>query len=112
MAFESAQDAPQLSAIAAAPPPIRRLGLVSGVLAGAGVVLEILAIAVGNSGLWTVATVLAWLVSALLAVSFVLGAIAALTRRGRRWGSAAVVVSVVSHPLLLVWLFRLIAESR
>ena len=61
------------------------------------------------------ATVLAWLVIGLQAVSFVLGLVAFLSRRGRghsrRFGLAAVVLSLLANPLLLVGLFSLLRGS-
>jgi hypothetical protein len=76
-------------------------------LAILAVALEVLAIAIGSGGAWGAATVLAWFVIGLLAVSFVLGLVAILTGRGRRWGIGAVVLSLLGNPLVLVWLFSL-----
>jgi hypothetical protein len=43
-----------------------------------------------------------------MAVAFVLGVVAILSRRGRRWGIAAVLVSLIGNPLILVGLFAML----
>ena len=114
MSFDSVQGSPELGPLATSPlrRPMRRLGMASLALAIAFAALEALAIGVGSGGQWQAATVLAWFVMGLLAASFVLGMIAILTANGRRFGIAAVIVSVLAHPLLLVWLLRLLGARE
>jgi hypothetical protein len=88
--------------------PGARPGAVSLGLAAAAAALEALAIAIGSAGQWPAATVLAWFTIGLMAVAFVLGVVAILSRRGRRWGIAAVLVSLIGNPLILVGLFAML----
>ncbi len=85
--------------------PLPLLGRVSFALAVGAVAVETAAIAIGSGGGWAVATGLAGLVIGLTAVAFVLGIVAVLAARARRWGVAGVVLSVLANPLVLVGLF-------
>jgi hypothetical protein len=87
------------------------IGLGSLVFAVLLVVLEGVAIGVGNNRDWGTATALAWVVIALTIVSFLGGLVAVILRLGRRWGIAAMALSVAGNPLVLVWLFALIGNS-
>jgi hypothetical protein len=99
-------------------PPVHRVGIAGLLLAAFAVILEVLAIVIGSGKgtAWGAATVIAWFVIGLQAVSFVLGLVAILGGRGRgrshgwRFGLAAVVLSLLANPLLLVGLFSLIRD--
>jgi hypothetical protein len=101
-------------------PPVHRVGIAGLLLAAFAVILEVLAIVIGSGSgkgtAWGAATVIAWFVIGLQAVSFVLGLVAILGGRGRgrshgwRFGLAAVVLSLLANPLLLVGLFSLIRD--
>jgi hypothetical protein len=86
-------------------------GISSLALVGVLVMVEAIAISIGAAGHWTAATVLAWCVIALSVVAFLGGLAAVILARGRRWGAAAMVLSVVANPLVLVWLFRAVGNS-
>ncbi|TXN32368.1 hypothetical protein [Lacisediminihabitans profunda] len=86
-------------------------GLAALALAVLLVVVEAVAVSIGSTGHWAAATVLAWAVISLTIVSFLGGLVGVALRRGRRWGAAAMVVSVVANPLVLVWLFRALGNS-
>jgi hypothetical protein len=86
-------------------------GLAALALAVLLVVLAATAVSIGSTGQWAAATVLAWAVIALTIVSFLGGLAAVILRRGRRWGAAAMVLSVLANPLVLVWLFRALGNS-
>ncbi|HAM26735.1 MAG TPA: hypothetical protein DCP11_08550 [Microbacteriaceae bacterium] len=75
------------------------------------VIVEAVAISIGAAGQWTAATVLAWCAISLTVVSFLGGLAAVIRARGRRWGVAAMVLSVLANPLVLVWLFRALGNS-
>ncbi len=92
--------------------PHARLGVASLGLAVLAVALEALAIAIGSAGQWQIATVLAWFIIGSSAVAFVLGLVAILAGRGRRWGAVAVPVSLMGNPLILVGLFAVLGGTR
>ena len=108
MSLDSVQAAPEVTVTRTATQSIRRLGMASLVLAISAVVLEVIAIAIGSGGAWGAATALAWLIVALFAISIALGLAAILSGNGRRWGIGAVIVSLLTNPLVLVWLFSLL----
>ena len=108
MSLDSVQACPEAIVTGAATQSIRRLGMASLVLAILAVVLEVIAIAIGSGGAWGAATVLAWFIVSLFAVSIALGVAAILTGNGRRRGIGAVMVSLLANPLVLVWLFSLL----
>lgn len=95
--------------------PPRRLpnwiGLVSVILAAFLIVLEGVAIGIASGRDWATATALAWAVIGLMGVSLVGGIVAVIFNLGRRWGAAAIVLSVVGNPIVLVWLFARIGNS-
>lgn len=93
--------------VAALAPRTRRTGIWSLVVAVAMLALEIVAIALGSSGQWLVSTILAWAVIVLTAASFLLGLFAIITRRGRAWGLAGAVLSVLVNPLVQLWVLGL-----
>lgn len=84
-----------------------RLGLIALTLAITTLALEAAAISLGAAGLWASATILAWCVIGLFALSLLSGLVAVVVGWGRRPGTVAVLLSVLANPLLLVWLFGL-----
>jgi hypothetical protein len=94
---------------------VRHLGLVALTSAVVLIALEVVAIAVGTVGVdaerrWPTATVIAWIVIVGLAATLVAGIVAIVRGRGRRFGTAAVVVSVLGNPLVLVGIFALLGS--
>lgn len=67
-------------------------------------VVEAIAIALGSDQHFVAATILAWCVIVLTVASFIAGLVAVVSGRGRRGGIAAMVLSVLANPLVLVWL--------
>jgi hypothetical protein len=67
-------------------------------------VVEAIAIALGSDQHFVAATILAWFVIVLTVASFIAGLVAVVSGRGRRVGIAAMVLSVLANPLVLVWL--------
>jgi hypothetical protein len=97
---------------------LQRAGISGLLLAIGAVLLEVLAIGIGSartsaggSGTaWITATVIAWVVISVQALSFSLGLVAIFRGRGQGWhfGVAAVLVSLLTNPLLLIALFSLL----
>lgn len=118
MSIDPAREAHELPARSAfSPGPHARLGVASLGVASLGlavlaVALEALAIAIGSAGQWQIATLLAWFIIGSSAVAFVLGLVAILAGRGRRWGAVAVPVSLMGNPLILVGLFAVLGGTR
>ena len=118
MSLDSVAVSPESRRAEAARPPVHRVGIAGLLLAVSAVILEVLAIAIGSGSgkgtAWGAATVIAWFVIGLQAVSFVLGLVAILSGRGRgqgwRFGLAAVVLSLIANPILLVGLFSLMRD--
>lgn len=75
------------------------------------VALEIVAVVVGNLQHWTIATVLGGALSGLTVISFVVALVAVISRRGRRAGIVALVVSVVANPLVQIAVLGFIGRS-
>lgn len=115
MSLDSVAVSPELKRLGATRSPLQGVGFAGLLLAVFAVIVEVLAINVGSGSGWGAATALAWLVIGLQAVSFVLGLVALLSRRGRgpgrRFGLAAIVLSLLANPLLLVALFSLLRGS-
>lgn len=113
MSIDSAREVHEVPARTAFSPGAHaRLGVASLGLAVLAVALEALAIAIGSAGQWQIATVLAWFIIGSSAVAFVLGLVAILAGRGRRWGAVAVPVSLMGNPLILVGLFAVLGGTR
>jgi hypothetical protein len=112
MSLDSVAVSPESRRSETARAPSHRIGIAGLLLAVFGVILEVLAIAIGSGGAWGAATVIAWIVTGFQAVSFVLGVVAILSGRGRShgwgFGLAAIVLSLLANPLLLVWVFSLL----
>lgn len=96
-----------------APVPERRrlpLGLVAFAVAVVLAILEIVAIALANSGEPGAATVLGQVLVLLTALPLALGLYAAVRGMNRGWGIAAVAVAVLANPLILVNLLSFFGE--
>ncbi|MHB1170979.1 MAG: hypothetical protein ACYCZY_00490 [Lacisediminihabitans sp.] len=91
--------------------PTRRLGGIALALSAVFLVTEASAIVLAVAQSWGVATILAQLIIVLTAVSFIVGLIAVIMNRGRGLGMAAMLLSVVANPLVLVKLFALLGSS-
>ena len=87
------------------------IGLASAIFATFLIVLEGVAITIASGRNWDTATTLAWAVIGLMGVSLIGGILAVIFNLGRRWGVAAIVLSVVGNPIVLVWLFARIGNS-
>ena len=85
-----------------------KLGLTAFVLALVAVLIEVWAMAVGNAQYYFGATVLAWLVIALSAFTFLTALIALVLKRNRGFAVAAMIVSVLANPLVLVAVFEFV----
>jgi hypothetical protein len=83
--------------------PRRRVSLGAAALALAAlcVLADVVAVAAAAAGYWGLGTAIAEAVMVGTLVPFGLGIVAAVFRRGRGFGVAAVVVSVLAHPLVL-----------
>lgn len=92
-------------------PPRRALGVLALVAAGAGAVVEGVAIGVASAGDDLLGTVLAVLAIALTAVGAVLGIVAVVLGRGRIAGAVATVVGMLANPLVLVLVLRSLDPS-
>ncbi len=66
-----------------------------------------LAIVLASNGHWLTATFLAWAVIVLSGLVFVVALIALIRGRARRSAGAALLVSLVSNPLVLIWFLDL-----
>jgi hypothetical protein len=80
------------------------LGVVGLVLAVAAAVLQVLGIIQATGLNWQRGTLLAWLAIGVSTVAFLVGLIAIILNRGRRWGVAAMIVAIVANPWLLALL--------
>ena len=110
MALDSVATSPRSRRPDAARPLFQRIGIAGFLLAVSAVIIEVLAIAIGSNGAWGAATVIAWVVIGFQAVSVLLGLVTIFSGRGhgRRLGLAAVLVSLLANPLLLVMAFSLL----
>jgi len=86
------------------PPRSRRLGVVTFVLAVVLLALDGVALGLLAADAVSPAAVLALVTLLASVVVGVIGLMAAVLRRGRWWGVAAVVLSSLSNPFVLVWL--------
>jgi hypothetical protein len=91
------------------PPAKRRpapwlLGVVGLALAIAAGVLQLLGIIQATGLNWQRGTLLAWLAIGASTAAFLVGLIAIILNRGRRWGVAAMIVAIFANPWLLAQL--------
>src|SRR5690606_26187602 len=84
------------------------LGVVGLALAVVAAVLQVLGIIQATGLNWQRGTLLAWLAIGVSTVAFLVGLIAIILNRGRRWGVAGMIVALVASrwvlALLLGWL--------
>jgi hypothetical protein len=97
--------------------PRRQIRALPGILAlaasGAGLLALIVGLVVAASrtadaGDWAAAAGIAILANLLTAGGVIIGLVAVVFRRGRRWGVAAIVLGVVANPFVLVSVFALL----
>lgn len=89
-----------------------KTALVGGLAVAASVVavlVDVAAVLIATNGTYTTATALSWLAIALSAVAVLAGLWAVVTNRGRRPGVAAIVLGLLSNPVLVLFGLRLIA---
>lgn len=110
MSLDSVTISPESRPLEGARPLFHRIGIAGLLLAVFSVILEVLAIAIGSGGAWGAATVIAWFVTGLQAISLVLGLVVIFNGHGhgQRLGLASVLVSLLANPLLLVMAFSLL----
>jgi len=77
-------------------------GLLAVLAAGFFAVLHGVAVGAAAGGDNTTATVLAWTVIVGTIATLLLGVVAVVSGRGRRWGALAVVLSLLANPFVLM----------
>jgi hypothetical protein len=87
-----------------------RLGIAAFGLAAALALTDVLAIALASAGYWSVGTVLGVAASGLTILSLGLGLAAIVLGRGRGWGIAASILSLVANPWLLTRILSFFAQ--
>jgi len=80
------------------------LGVIGVVLAITAGVLQVLGIIQATGLNWQRGTLLAWLAIGVSTMAFVVGLIALVLNRGRRWGAVAMIAAVVANPWVLTQL--------
>ncbi len=99
-----------------APPPTRPaarrapralLGIVALVLAVGCAAMTVAGVMVATNGVFPIATLLAYAAIAFSVLAVVGGLAAMITRRGRFWGVAAILLGLVGNPVLLLSLLKL-----
>lgn len=83
-------------------------GVAAFLLAIGSAIVQAVGIAQASASHWELGAQLAWVAIALSVVAIIVGLVAVILNRGRRWGVAAMVLGVVANPLVLVALFRLL----
>lgn len=74
------------------------IGVLLAVLAG---ILQMLGIVQASNLNWERGTLLAWLAIGASVAAFVVGLVAVIANRGRRWGIVAMVAAVIANPWVL-----------
>jgi hypothetical protein len=82
------------------------VGVVGLVLAVAAAVLQVLGIVQASNFNWERGTFLAWLAIGASVAAFIVGLVALIGNRGRRWGMAAMVAAVIANPWVLTRLLE------
>jgi lysylphosphatidylglycerol synthetase-like protein (DUF2156 family) len=90
---------PELPAERVRTPLLGILALVLVVLAG---IVQVLAISTATDGRYLVGTVLAWGAVAASVLGLLVGVVATVLGLGRRWAIAAMVLSLVSNPIVVL----------
>ena len=78
------------------------LGIIAFVLAALLAAVEAVAIYLASNGQPVIATVIGQALIVVTALPLALGVFAVIRRRDRNWGSAAIIVSIVANPLILL----------
>jgi hypothetical protein len=99
------------------PPLVRRaprplLGIVALAFAVVCALLTVAGVTVATSGVFPVATLLAYAAIALSVLAVLGGLAAMITRRGRFWGVAAILIGLVGNPVLLLSLLKLVSALQ
>ncbi len=98
--------APQSEARQERRPPRARwlLGVIATLLALAAGTLQVLGIIQASNLNWERGTLLAWLAIGTSVIAFIVGLVAVIMNRGRRWGVVAMVAAVIANPWVLAQL--------
>ena len=99
------------------PRPARRapralLGIVALAFAVVCAALTVAGVTVATSGMFPVATLLAYAAIGFSVVAVVGGLAAMITGRGRFWGVGAILLGLVGNPVLLLSLLRLVSALQ
>lgn len=92
------------------PPRVRRpwpIGIIALGIAVLLAVAEVVGVFLANNGQFTVATLIGQALVGLTVLSFLLGLFAAIRGLGRGWGIAAMILSLLVNPLVLINLLGL-----
>ena len=84
-------------------------GVTALALALVGAIVQVVAIASASALNWELGALLAQVSIGLNIAATLVGLLAVILNRGRRWGVIAMVLGVIANPLVLVALFRLLA---
>ena len=109
-------DLPDAEEPASSPPRRRRrrsrtqLGMTAFGLAAVLALVDIAAIMLATAGDWTTGTLLGVMSSVLTILSLGLGLAAIVLNRGRAWGLAAGILSIVANPWLLTRILSFFAQ--
>src|SRR5690554_3865222 len=85
------------------------LGVIGVILAITAGVLQVLGIIQATGLNWQRGTLLAWLAIGVSAVAFLVGLVAIILNRGRRWGVVAMIAAVIANPWVLAQLLGSLA---
>lgn len=92
------------------PPRVRRpwpIGIIALAIAVLLAAAEVVGVLLANTGQFGVATLIGQSLIVLTVLSFLLGLFAVLRHRGRGWGIAAMILSLLVNPLVLINLLAL-----
>lgn len=92
------------------PPRVRRpwpVGIIALAIAVLLAAAEVVGVLLANSGQLGVATLIGQSLIVLTVLPFLLGLFAVIRRRGRGWGIAAMILSLLVNPLVLINLLAL-----
>lgn len=87
-----------------------QIGIIAFALAALFAAADIAAIALAGTGDWGVGSLIGQSTTVLTIVSFVLGVVAVILDRGRGWGVAGIILSVVANPFVLTNLLSFFAQ--
>jgi zinc transporter ZupT len=72
---------------------------------------DVVALVLADNRSWAAAIVLAQVTTVGTIVAFLVGAVAVIMSRGRRWGISAVVLAVVANPIIMTKVLGFLAGS-